>query len=182
MSDIGLTVRWNNSGSSENLKNDRRVYLSGNHFIGRCVPSWCLTHYTLLQSGKDYYILKQFQDALSEKVKLAVFLNFWHIRIDMTHCVTSAILKVRISGSGLYVIFPTLFQVWSKILFPISNQALHPTLKAWWEQLPKKMLLGCVILKVVFSMGSSKAYSLYKVYITLHFTVLHKNEQLYSLW
>ena len=95
MSDIGLTVRWNNSVSSESLKNDRKVYLNGNHFIGRWVPSWCLTHYTLLESGKDYYILKQFQDDLSGKVKLAVFLNFWHIRIDMTHCVTLAIADCR---------------------------------------------------------------------------------------
>ena len=59
--------------SSENLKNDRKVYLNGNPFIGRSAPSWCLTHYTLLESGKDYYILKQFQDALSGKVKLVVF-------------------------------------------------------------------------------------------------------------
>ena len=40
---------------------------------------------------------------------------------------------------------------------------------------------GCVILKVYFLRGSSKAYSLYKVYITLHFTVPDKKVQLYSL-
>ena len=73
-----------------------------------------------------------------------------------------------------YVIFPILFQVWSKILSPISNQVLHSTFKTWREQLPKKMLLGCLILKLYFLRGSSKAYSLYKVCITLHFTVPDK--------
>ena len=42
------------------------------------------------------------------------------------------------------------------------------------------MLLGCVILKVYFLRGSSKAYSLYKVYITLHFTVPDEKVQLYA--
>ena len=41
--------------------------------------------------------------------------------------------------------------------------------------------LGCVILKVYFLRRSSKAYSLYKVYMTLHFTVPVKKVQLYSL-
>ena len=43
------------------------------------------------------------------------------------------------------------------------------------------MLLGCVILKVYFLRGSSRGYSLYKVYITLDFTVPDKKVQLYSL-
>ena len=57
---------------------------------------------------------------------------------------------------------------------PLQNQ--------WREQLPTKMLLGWIILQVYFLRGSSKAHSLYKVYITLHFTVPDKKVQLYSLW
>ena len=54
-----------------------------------------------------------------------------------------------------YVIFTILFRAWSKILSPIWNQVLHSTLKAWWEKLPKKMLSGCVLLKVFFLGGIS---------------------------
>ena len=60
-------------------------------------------------------------------------------------------------------------------------QVLHSSLKTWWEQLPKKMLLGCVLLKVYFLTGESlKAYSqyIYNAYITLHFTVTDKKVQL----
>ena len=74
-----------------------------------------------------------------------------------------------------YVIFPILFQVWSKTLSPISNRAVHSTFKTCRGQLPKKLL------KVYFLRGSSKAYSLYKVYTTLHFTVPDKKVQLCSL-
>ena len=54
-----------------------------------------------------------------------------------------------------YVIFPILFQVWSKILSPISNQALHSTLKTWQEQQTKENAFGLcdiqsVLLKGVF--------------------------------
>ena len=48
-------------------------------------------------------------------------------------------------------------------------QVSHSSLKTWWEQLPKKMLLGCVLLKVYFLTGGSlKAYSLYTMHISLY--------------
>ena len=51
-------------------------------------------------------------------------------------------------------------------------QVLHSSLKTWWEQLPKKMLLGCVLLKVYFLTGGSlKAYSLYTVHISLYISL-----------
>ena len=52
-------------------------------------------------------------------------------------------------------------------------QVLHSTLKAWWVQLPKKMLLGCVLLKVYSLMGggSLKAYSLYTVHISFYISL-----------
>ena len=49
---------------------------------------------------------------------------------------------------------------------------LHASLKTWWEQLPKKILLGCVLLKVYFLTGwSLKAYSLYTVNISLYISL-----------
>ena len=64
-------------------------------------------------------------------------------------------------------------------------QVLHSSLKTWWEQLPKKMLLGCVLLKVYFLINgrSFKAYSLYTMHISLyvHFTVPDKKVQLYDI-
>ena len=82
MSDIGLTVRWNNSVSSENLKNDRKVYLNGNH----------ASHITLYWSPeKIITFLSNFKMLYREKWNLLCLLNFWHIRIDMTNCVTSPI-------------------------------------------------------------------------------------------
>ena len=48
-----------------------------------------------------------------------------------------------------YVIFTILFRAWSKIQSSISNQALHSTLKTWWEKLPKKMPSGCVTQSVL---------------------------------
>ena len=65
---------------------------------------------------------------------------------------------------------------------PIFKPGLVLHFKTWREQLPTKMLLGCIILKVYFLRGSSKAYSLYKEYITVHFTVPDKKVQLYSSW
>ena len=52
-------------------------------------------------------------------------------------------------------------------------QVLHSSLKtSWWEQLLKKMLLGCVLLKVYFLTGGSlKAYSLYTVHISLYISL-----------
>ena len=51
-------------------------------------------------------------------------------------------------------------------------QVLHSSLKIWREQLPKKMLLGCVLLKVYFLTGGSlKAYSLYKMHISLYISL-----------
>ena len=49
---------------------------------------------------------------------------------------------------------------------------LHSSLKTRWEQLPKKMLLGRVLLKVYFLMGGSlKAYSLYTMHISLYISL-----------
>ena len=51
-------------------------------------------------------------------------------------------------------------------------QVLQSSLKTWWEQLPKKMLLGCVLLKVFFLMGGSlKAHSLCTVHISLYMSL-----------
>ena len=48
-------------------------------------------------------------------------------------------------------------------------QGLYSSLKTWCEQLPRKMLLGCVLLKVYFLTGVSlNAYSLFTVYISLY--------------
>ena len=51
-------------------------------------------------------------------------------------------------------------------------QALHYSFKTWWEQLPKKMLLGCVLLKVNFlTRESLKAYSLCTMHISLYISL-----------
>ena len=40
-------------------------------------------------------------------------------------------------------------------------QVLHSSLKTWWEQLPKKMLFGCVLLKVYFLTGDLLKHTVY---------------------
>ena len=78
-----------------------------------------------------------------------------------------------------YVIFTILFRAWSKILSPISNQVLHSTLKTWWEKLPKKMLSGCVLLKVYFLERISKPYSQYTVCISVYISLFQIRKDSY---
>ena len=59
-------------------------------------------------------------------------------------------------------------------------QVLHSSLKTWWEQLPTKMLLGCVLLTVYFLTGVSlKACTLYTVYILLYISVFQIRKHSY---
>ena len=62
-----------------------------------------------------------------------------------------------------YVIFPNLFQVWSKILSPISNQAMALHFQNMMRAATQVNAFGLCNTQSVLIKGSSKAYSLYKV-------------------
>ena len=58
-------------------------------------------------------------------------------------------------------------------------QILHSSLKTWWVQLPKNMLLGCVLLKVYSLTDTLNAYSLYTVHISLYISLFQIREYSY---